>query len=194
MPHLAPPALTAAEQRAVLRVTTVNARDHTIFSMALGTGLRLGELVGLNVGDVYTLDGTPRVRVRIRPEIAKGGRAADVFLPDRLVTKLRRFWRWKRERGENVAHDAPLFCNQSRHRISKRRVQFAWRTWQRKARFDRLYPFHSIRHSAITAVYRATHDLFLAQRFARHVSPLTTVVYTHPSDEEMARRVRGLAC
>jgi len=46
----------------------------------------------------------------------------------------------------------------------------------------------------VTAVYRATHDLFLAQRFARHVSPLTTVVYTHPSDEEMRGKVRGLAC
>ena len=39
-----------------------------------------------------------------------------------------------------------------------------------------------------------SHDLFLAQRFARHMSPLTTVVYTHPSDEEMAGRVRGLSC
>ena len=33
--------------------------------------------------------------------------------------------------------------------------------------------------------------LFLAQRFARHVSPLTTVVYTHPSDQEMRDRLRG---
>ena len=63
-----------------------------------------------------------------------------------------------------------------------------------KAGFDRLYPFHSLRHSSITAVYRATHDLFLAQRFARHVSPLTTTAYTHPSDEELHGKVRGLAC
>jgi integrase/recombinase XerC len=194
MPHLAPPTLTTAEQKAILRATTANQRDHTIYSMALGTGLRLAELVGLNVGDVFAPDGTPRVRVRIRPEIAKGGRAADVFLPDRLVTKLRRFWRWKRDRREDLAPGAPLYCNQSRRRISKRRVQFAWRTWQQKAVFDRLYPFHSLRHSAVTAVYRATHDLFLAQRFARHVSPLTTVVYTHPSDEEMNQRVRNLLC
>ncbi len=121
MRHLAPPTLTAAEQRTILRVTAVNVRDHMIFSMALGTGLRLAELVGLNVGDVFTPDGVPRVRARIRKEIAKGGRAADVFLPDRLVTKLRRLWRWKRERGEDVSPDAPLFCNQSRRRISKRR-------------------------------------------------------------------------
>jgi integrase len=45
--------------------------------MALGTGLRLAEFVGLNVGDVFLPDGTPRVRVRIRKEIAKGGRAAE---------------------------------------------------------------------------------------------------------------------
>ncbi|MBZ5638838.1 MAG: tyrosine-type recombinase/integrase [Acidobacteriia bacterium] len=75
MPHLAPPTLTAAEQETILRVTAANVRDHTIISMALGTGLRLAELVGLDVGDVFAPDGTPRVRVRIRPEIAKGGRA-----------------------------------------------------------------------------------------------------------------------
>ena len=46
----------------------------------------------------------------------------------------------------------------------------------------------------LTAVYRMSRDLFLAQRFARHVSPLTTVVYTHPSDEEMSRKVRGRPC
>jgi hypothetical protein len=46
----------------------------------------------------------------------------------------------------------------------------------------------------VTNVYRASRDLFLAQRFARHLSPLTTTVYTHPSDQEMAGRVRGLEC
>ena len=40
----------------------------------------------------------------------------------------------------------------------------------------------------------ASRDLFLAERFARHASPLTTVVYTHPSDEEMYEKVRGLPC
>ena len=44
----------------------------------------------------------------------------------------------------------------------------------------------------MTNVYRTTRDLVLAQRFARHVSPLTTVVYTHPSDEEMRDRLREL--
>jgi integrase len=82
MPFLSPPTLTAAEQHALLQATADHPRDHTIFSLALGTGLRLGEIVGLNVADVFFENGTPRTRVRLRAEIAKGGRAGDVFLPD----------------------------------------------------------------------------------------------------------------
>jgi integrase len=194
MPYLSPTTLTTDEQKLILRVTAKHQRDNLIISMALGTGLRLGEIVGLNVGDVFTPDGTPRVRVRIRKEIAKGGRAADVFSPTKLVAKLKRFRAWKKRRGESLDPDAPLFCNQSRGRISKRRVQSMWRTWQERAEFDRLYPFHSLRHSSVTNVYRKTRDLFLAQRFARHASPLTTTVYTHPSDQEMRQNIRLLPC
>jgi site-specific recombinase XerC len=75
-----------------------------------------------------------------------------------------------------------------------RRIQTAFRQRQERAGFDRLYPFHALRHTAVTNVYRASRDLFLAQRFARHVSPLTTVIYTNPSDEELFGRIRGLAC
>ncbi len=102
MPYLSPPTLTAAEQCALLAVTAGHPRDHLIFSVALGTALRLGEIVGLNVGDVFFPDGTPRTRVRLRAEIAKGGRAGDVFLPDALAAKLRRFWAHKAGRRESL--------------------------------------------------------------------------------------------
>ena len=69
----------------------------------------------------------------------------------------------KKQRGERPAPAAPLLCAQSGQRLSKRRVQFAWRQWQEQARFDRMYPFHALRHSSVTNVYRATRDLFLAQ-------------------------------
>ena len=190
--HVVGAGLEVAQE--LLRVTASNLRNHVIFSLALGTGLRLAEIVGLDVGDVYGAGGVPKSRARVRAAIVKGGRAADVFLPDRLVLKLKKFWAWKKRRGESLEPHAPLFANQSGARISKRRVQFAWRTWQQRAGFDRLYSFHSIRHSAITNVYRASRDLFLAQRFARHVSPLTTTVYTHPSDQDMQRSLRRLGC
>jgi hypothetical protein len=55
----------------------------------LGTGLRLAAIVGLDVGDVFAPDGTPRVRVRVRAAIAKGGRegerAGSLIRPDPLL-------------------------------------------------------------------------------------------------------------
>ena len=194
MPHLSPPTLTLGEQNKILRATVRNLRDHLIYSLALGTGLRLAEIVGLNVGDVYSPDGKSKNRIRLRPEIAKNGRAGDVFLPDALLVKFRKFWRHKTTRREGLRPEDPLFCNQSRSRISPRRVQFAFRTWQVRAGFDRLYPFHALRHTAVTNVYRASRDLFLAQRFARHASPLTTTVYTHPGDDELYRGIQRLPC
>jgi len=194
MVHLSPQTLTKSEQTAILMATEAVIRDHLIVSLALGTGLRLAEIVGLDVGDSFFLDGAPRSRIRLRLDLTKNGRAGDIFLPDSLLRKLKRFWSYKKKRHESLAPDAPLFCSQSRRRISKRRVQLAFRVWQERAGFDRLYPFHALRHTAVTNVYRATHDLFLAQRFARHASPLTTTVYTHPSDEELREGVRKLNC
>ncbi len=44
MPYLSPTTLTQAEQRTILRATAKHLRDHLIISLALGTGLRLGEI------------------------------------------------------------------------------------------------------------------------------------------------------
>jgi site-specific recombinase XerC len=104
-----------------------------LVSLALGTGLRLAEIVGLDIGDVFLPGGQPRVRVRLRPEIAKRGRAGDVFLLDGLRPKLERFWSYKRAQGERVDPGAPLFCSQSGRRLSKRRVQVLFRELQIEA-------------------------------------------------------------
>jgi integrase len=63
MPRLIPATLTMAEQQTPLHVSFCHAHDHLIFSLALGTGLRLSEIVGLNVGDVFTKDGKAEVEL-----------------------------------------------------------------------------------------------------------------------------------
>jgi site-specific recombinase XerC len=194
MTKLSPTTLTRSDQLALLEVVQDRPREALLLSMALGAGLRLAELVGLDLGDVYLPGGQPRVRVRLRPEIAKRGRAGDVFLPDGLKPKLIRFWQHKLAERERLDTAAPLFCSCTGRRLSKRRVQVLFRGLQVEADFDRLYPFHALRHTAITNVYRASRDLFLAQRFARHASPLTTVIYTHATDEDLREGVRALRC
>ena len=62
VPHLSPTTLTTDEQRLILHATAGNVRDHLIFSMSLETGLRLAELVGLNVDDPFTGELIPPLR------------------------------------------------------------------------------------------------------------------------------------
>lgn len=62
----APRTLTEREQRLLLKVTGEHRAgfwDHVLYAMALGTGLREHELVGLNVGDVFDASGKARRRI-----------------------------------------------------------------------------------------------------------------------------------
>jgi integrase/recombinase XerC len=192
--ELAPGTLTDEEQRRLLKVTAGEDafRDHLILATALGTGLRLHELLALDVGDVAFPDSTPRSRVRLR--IAKGGRTGDIFLPRRLQAKVRRFLVWKRRGGESLAPEAPLFASRDGRRLSRRRAQQLFATWQQRAGLDQHHTFHRLRHTAVNAVYRSTRDLLLTQRFARHSSLLVTAVYLHPDDEDLARSVARIRC
>jgi site-specific recombinase XerC len=124
----------------------------------------------------------------------KGGRRGEIFLPARLIPKLRRFLAWKRRAGQSLEPSAPLFVSLWGRRLFPRAAQWRFRWWQERAGFDRRYGFHALRHSAVTNVYRASRDLILALRFARHASPLTTIVYTHPADEELYEGIRNLPC
>ena len=60
--------------------------------------------------------------------------------------------------------------------------------WSKCIRFRAGAPYYI----GSTNVYRATKDLFLTQRFARHANPITTVAYTHPSDEELYSAIAGI--
>ena len=66
--------------------------------------------------------------------------------------------------------------------------------WKRRAGFDCVYSLHGLRHTALTNVHRASRELVVEQRSARHVSPMTTAAYTHSSDEDMASRTRSPGC
>ena len=189
-----PGTLTAQEQRRLLEITAQDPdafRDHMLLAFALGTGLRLHEILALNVGDVI-LDGRPRSRVRLL--VAKGGRRSDIFLPRRLQTKLRKFLVWKRRGGEPLEPEAPLFLSAQGRRLSKRRAQQIFLTWQERAGLDQRHTFHRLRHTAVHQVYRATRDILLTQRFARHSSLLVTSIYLHPTDEDLARSVQKIPC
>jgi site-specific recombinase XerC len=189
-----PKTLSAGEQARLLEVVAREGsrRDLALLSLALGTGLRLMEVVGLNVGYVAPKGGEVAWRIELPKGITKHRRGGMAFLPERVRADLALFLAWKKGAGESLDRRAPLFLSSQRRRLGTRRAQMLFGGWQRRAGFEQRYTFHHLRHTAITNVYRATRDLFLAQRFARHASPMTTVLYTHPSDEEMYEKIAGV--
>jgi len=189
-----PKTLTKAEQRRLLRAVRAHGspRDRALLSLALSTGLRLRELAGLNVGDVRVGKAGTAWKIVLDPELTKGKRGGVAYVSARVRQETRSFLAWKRRAREPLDPRSPLFLSRQGRRVSLRRIQFVFREWQAAAGFESIYPFHALRHSAITNVYRATKDLYLTQRFARHSSPLTTTCYTHPSDEELYEGIRCL--
>lgn len=201
--------LSRAEQNKILKFTGQRRdafRDHMIISFALGTAMREGEIVALNVGDVVT-GGKARARIELHTFAKKGrkkkaepapaerrGGAGDralqfVFVPKLVRRKLEKFIVWKKRRHELVAPDAPLFMSNERARIAPRTVRHMFRTWQRRAGFETLYTFHELRHTSLTNLYVDTKDLLLVRRHARHRHVTTTQIYAHTSDEAAQRAI-----
>ena len=189
-----PKTLSREEQARLLEVVAREGsrRDLAMLTLALGTGLRLREIVGLNVGDVTTRAGVVAWRVDLPKGITKGRRGGVAFISERVRGVLADYLESRRVSEGPLTRKTPLFRSSMRSRISLRQLQKLFENWQVVAGFERPYNFHTLRHTAITNVYRATKDLFLTQRFARHANPITTVAYTHPSDEELYSAIAGI--
>lgn len=193
-----PRTLTEVEQRRLLKVSgehKAGFRDHLLFSLALGTGLREHEILALDVGDVFD-DGKSRRRLvlRVFKRSSDSPATQEVVLPDALRTKLERLFRWKRSVGESLDGDAPVFVSRRGRRLSARQLREVFHVWQERAGFERRLNFHALRHTACSNLYRRTKDIRVTQRFARHKSILTTSIYAHPSDEDLVRAVLDLPC
>ena len=125
------------EQAKLLKVTGEHARgfrDHVLFALALGTGLREHEVLALDVGDI-TEDGSTvkrRITLRVFKRCTDRPAPQEIFLPDALHYKLGRLLAWKKRRGESLAPDAPLFVSRESNRLSLRMARTAFRRWQQR--------------------------------------------------------------
>src|SRR6266852_9764764 len=106
-----PMTLSTEEQTRLLEaVARVGSRrDLALLTLALGTGLRLRELVGLNVGDVATKSGEVAWKVQLPKKITKGRRGGVAFLPERVRSALAHHLASKRVIGLSMTQKTPLF-------------------------------------------------------------------------------------
>lgn len=154
--------------------TASGRRDRALFELLYGAGLRVGELVGLDLGDVQLGARLVRVRGKGRREriVPFGRRAAEAisaYLPDRA--------RWRARRPADGSE--PLFVNPRGGRLTDRSVRRRLdAAVARTAAVHRLHP-HALRHAFATHLLEAGMDLRAIQELLGHASLATTQIYTH---------------
>ena len=153
-------------------------RDRAILELLYSSGLRLAELVDLNLGDVDMHEATVRVT-------GKGNKDRIVPVGRHALKALRQ---WGVTRGDlaNVDEMA-MFVSNRGSRISPRSVQARVKHWAKHQGIDtNVYP-HLFRHSFATHVLESSHDLRGVQELLGHANISTTQVYTHLDFQHLAQ-------
>jgi integrase/recombinase XerC len=157
-------------------VSTISGlRDRAILETLYGGGLRVSELVNLNVSDTDFLSETLKVKGKGRKErISPIGRIAALILKEYLT------------RSENLRRnkrDTPLFLNKFGQRITSRSVERILLKYQSGLK-EKISP-HTLRHSFATHLLNRGADLRSVQELLGHKNLSTTQIYTHLSKERL---------
>ncbi len=165
-------------------------RDYVLLKTYRLLGLRRVEGVRLNVGDVYAKE-----RLLIDARIAAKGATAELIIPSELKKLFKEFMRWKRQAGESVAADAPLFVSRNGSRLSIRAVNDIMKKWLTAAGVEHKVTPHGLRHTKAQRIIRddryltpgqQKNALLLANKQLRHKSMNSTMIYVAPGREDMA--------
>ena len=155
-------------------------RDKAIMELFYSSGLRLGELVGLNLRDIDLKDGTVRV-------LGKGSKTRIVPVGSFARAAL---GAWLRERtapgGADPKADAPAFLGRGARRISTRAVQRRVELWARRQGISIHVHPHLFRHSFATHLLESSADLRGVQELLGHTDIGTTQIYTHLDFQRLA--------
>lgn len=153
-------------------------RDRAMLELFYSSGLRLAELVGLDLGAVDLADGTVRVT-------GKGDKTR-IIPVGRLARKQIRTWLAVRVQLARESERA-LFVGPRGNRISPRTVQTRVRYWALRAGVpQRVYP-HLFRHSFATHMLESSSDLRSVQEMLGHADISTTQIYTHLNFQHLAQ-------
>ena len=182
---------TAAVMTSVFGDGPLGLRDRALLEVLYGSGIRLSELVGLDMSSIDTGENTARVsgkggRDRIVPLGSKAIEAICAYLPARreLLAKRRKA---PKEYDPSDRHAGALFLNNRGGRLTGRSVQrIVERYLSRVSEAQGLSP-HTLRHSFATHMLDRGADLHAVKELLGHASLSTTQLYTHVSVDRLKR-------
>lgn len=179
-----PRSLTAREVDELLeqparRNTPEARRDKAMLELLYATGLRVTELVSLDLNDV-ALESDP-VTVRC---VGKGDRERVLPLPERTADELRQYIFHIRPRLVRNRREGALFVNRRGERLTRQGFWLILKNYAKDANLDGVITPHTLRHTFATHMLSGGMPLRNVQDALGHASISTTQIYTHLTDAQ----------
>ena len=164
-------------------------RDYAIITLFLNCGMRLSELVGINISDIDFSEDKMTV-------IGKGNKERTIYLNKACIRAVRSYLEVRPKDGiktDNQNSKNALFLSERRERISKRTVQYIVDKELTAAGLDtKKYSTHKLRHTAATLMYQYGNvDIRALQEVLGHESISTTEIYTHVANQQVRNAIEN---
>ena len=164
-------------------------RDYAITTLFLNCGMRLSELVGINIDDIDFSEEKMTV-------IGKGNKERTIYLNKACIKTIKEYLNVRPKDGiqlDSKNSKKALFLSERRERISNRTVQQIITNELKKAGLDtKKYSVHKLRHTAATLMYQYGQvDIRALQELLGHESISTTEIYTHVANEQVRNAVEA---
>lgn len=161
-------------------------RNHAIITLFLNCGMRLSELVGINIKDIDFSENKLNV-------IGKGNKERTIYLNNACINALKSYLSVRPHEGVKYDSKDALFLSEQKQRISNRTVQYVVKEELKIAGIDSTkYSVHKLRHTAATLMYKYGNvDIRALQELLGHESISTTEIYTHVDNEQIRNAVEN---
>lgn len=157
-------------------------RDYCILMLFLNCGMRLSELVALNLTDVQ---GSMASESSVLKIIGKGNKERIVYLNQACVSAIDRYLKVRPHEGIDSENKNALFISRLKKRISPKTVQYIVKKYLKEIGLPE-YSVHKLRHTAATLMYQHGNvDIRVLQDILGHENLGTTEIYTHTSSSQI---------
>ena len=155
-------------------------RDYCIITLFLNCGMRLSELVGINLNDIDR-------ELRSLRVLGKGNKERSVYLNDACRDALMKYLKIRRDEKYKKLNTNALFISKQYKRLSNKTVQWLVYKYLELAGLDyKHYSTHKLRHTAATLMYQTGKvDVRVLKEILGHEQLNTTQIYTHVSNKGM---------
>jgi integrase/recombinase XerD len=162
------------------RSTPEAKRDRAMLELMYATGLRVTELVSLDIEDMQLEGEKPYVRL-----LGKGNRERQIPLLDQPVQELSEYIRFARPRLVGERDETALFVNRRGERLTRQGFWLILKGYATEAGIRGRVTPHTLRHSFATHMLRGGMDIHKVQELLGHANISTTQVYTQVSREHI---------